>query len=57
MPNKIIQITAMGETEHTRSMLWALTEDGEIYFLLLRENKWMKQTLPSEDTPLQETNQ
>src|SRR5208283_880320 len=52
---KIIQIATMSETERTRSMLWALTDGGEIYFLVLRNNKWMKQSLPTGTEPKQES--
>lgn len=46
MKGKIIQIAVMNEDKKSHAVLWALTDQGEIYFLVLGEKEWMRQDLP-----------
>ena len=54
MTGKIVQISCMNDNEEAHAAIWALTDEGEIYFLVLSEGIWYKQALPSGEVPVQE---
>ena len=43
---KIIQITNLQETDKTNATLYALTEDGRVYFKTIRYGEWYEESLP-----------
>lgn len=52
---KIIQIACMNETDRGYASLYALTEEGKIYFLVLNTGEWYEQALPTGKIQIQET--